>query len=442
MMKNVLNKKALGILALALVCVLAGSVLGSFTPAVAADSIAAGSASPFTAAIAKVKGSVVGVNNYQLVNYGGNYGSGFGGFFPWSDFYGGYGNGWGNGWGNGNNNNQSREVKYGSGSGVVVAKEYVMTNYHVVEDASSLEIAINKDDNSEPELLKATVAAYDADLDVAVLHVPGLNLEPVELGDSDTLQVGDYVFNLGNPLGFTGTATAGIVSGLNREITTGTTRDRYGRATSVVNSMIQTDAAINSGNSGGGMFDIEGRLMGIPTMRYTGNRYTSNVTAENIGLCTPINDAKAVIEKALGNGATAGSAEAVQPSAADNQGSSTVDPGLSGKPRLGVTVGNLNESVLSSGLLPRGAYIMSVDAGSPAETAGLVAGDIIVEVDGTVITSTTELLEQLSGRKAGDQVKLKVFHTGVDLSKADTIPTEGEYLEKTVTLALVDPIAQ
>ena len=310
MMKNVLNKKTLGILALALVCVLAGSVLGSFTPAVAADSIAAGSASPFTAAIAKVKGSVVGVNNYQLVNYGGNYGSGFGGFFPWSDFYGGYGNGWGNGWGNGNNNNQSREVKYGSGSGVVVAKEYVMTNYHVVEDASSLEIAINKDDNSEPELLKATVAAYDADLDVAVLHVPGLNLEPVELGDSDTLQVGDYVFNLGNPLGFTGTATAGIVSGLNREITTGTTRDRYGRATSVVNSMIQTDAAINSGNSGGGMFDIEGRLMGIPTMRYTGNRYTSNVTAENIGLCIPINDAKAVIEKALGTGATAGSAEA------------------------------------------------------------------------------------------------------------------------------------
>ena len=187
MMKKLWNRKILGYIALAVACVMIGSVAAAGRPAQAADSVmTASSSSPFVEPIAKVKNSVVGVNNYQLVsNRYDNYG-GYGNFFPWGDFFG-YGNGGSNGYGNGNQDS-GREVKYGSGSGVVVAKEYVLTNYHVVEDASSLEVAVIRDGQSDPELLKATVAASDSDLDVAVLYVPGLDLEPVELGDSDTLQ--------------------------------------------------------------------------------------------------------------------------------------------------------------------------------------------------------------------------------------------------------------
>lgn len=434
MMKKIWNKKVLGYMALAVACLMIGSTFLSGQPAQAANSVAASATadSPFIAAIAKVKDSVVGVNNYQVVkyNYGGN---GYGGYFPF-DFFGyyGYGNGGNNG---GNNDQESKEVKNSSGSGVVVAKEYVMTNYHVVDGASSLEVAVSREGQDEAELLKATVAASDPDLDVAVLHVPGLDLEPVELGDSDTLQVGEYVFNVGNAIGFTNTVTAGIVSGLNREINSGTTTDRYGRRTEVINTMIQTDAAINSGNSGGGMFNLQGQLMGIPTLKYSGSRYTSGAMVESIGMCIPVNDAKAVIEKAMNNPSEeAQSSE----SAADQEAGN----GLRGKPRMGVSITTLNSSITQSGALPRGVYVLEVEAGSPAEAAGLQASDIIVEANGTIITNTTELMDIIGAMKEGDSVALKVFRTGVDLTTATELPTDGEYVDLTVTLAIVDAVAQ
>ena len=209
-MSKILNRKVMGIIALALVCVFAGTVIGAAQPAANAEEKVV-LTSPFTEAIAKVRDSVVGVNNYQIVNN--NYGGydNFGGYFPWS-YFGGYGNGYGSyGY---TQPDSSQEVKYGSGSGVVIAKEYVLTNYHVVEGAHSLKISLDED---EKNLYDATVVASDADKDVAVLHVPGLPLEPVELGNSDDLVIGDWVVCIGNPIGFTGTATAGIVSGLNRE---------------------------------------------------------------------------------------------------------------------------------------------------------------------------------------------------------------------------------
>ena len=243
-MKKILNKKMFAWISLALVCVLAGTFIGSGVRASAADETRVVLTSPYTEAIAKVGDSVVGVNNYQIVNNYGNGGYDIYGF-PWSYF--GFGNGYGNGFGNGygySKPESSEEVKYGSGSGVVVEKEYVLTNYHVVDGAHSLKISVGDD---QENLYDATVAAYDEDKDVAVLYVPGLPLDPVELGDSDDLVVGDWVVNIGNPIGFTGTATAGIVSGLNREIPSdGTGTDKYGRASKIVNSMIQTDAAINS----------------------------------------------------------------------------------------------------------------------------------------------------------------------------------------------------
>ena len=408
MMKKFLNRKVLGYIALAVACLMIGSGFMSSRPAQASDSVMAASASPFVDAIAKVKDSVVGVNNYQLVsNRYDSYGNGGFNYFPWGDFF-----GYNYPYGNGGNQDSGREVKYGSGSGVVVAKEYVMTNYHVVDGASSLEVSVDREGQAEPELLKATVAASDSDLDVAVLYVPGLDLEPVELGDSDALQVGDLVFNIGNPIGFNGTVTAGIVSGLNREINTGTSTDRYGRTSEVVNTMIQTDAAINSGNSGGGMFNLNAQLVGIPTLKYTGSRYSSGANVESIGMCIPVNDAKTVIDAAM-----------------------------KADVRMGVTVTTLNLGSAQSSL-PRGAYVMEVESGSPAEAAGVKPWDIIVEANGTVVASTSDLTGVIGSLKEGDQVALKVFRTGVDLNNATEIPKDGEYVDLTVTLSIVDAVAQ
>ena len=424
-MRKILNHKVMGIIALALVCVFAGTVIGAAQPAANAEEKVV-LTSPFTEAIAKVRDSVVGVNNYQIVNN--NYGGydNFGGYFPWS-YFGGYGNGYGSyGY---TQPDSSQEVKYGSGSGVVIAKEYVLTNYHVVEGAHSLKISLDED---EKNLYDATVVASDADKDVAVLQVPGLPLEPVELGNSDDLVIGDWVVCIGNPIGFTGTATAGIVSGLNREIASeNSTIDKYGRNSQIVNSMIQTDAAINSGNSGGGMFNTAGQLVGIPTLKYSGTRYSSNAAVESIGMCIPINEAKDIIEAALN-----GEGAAAEP--ADTENNENTGNDLKGKPRMGVTVSTVKDT---RGQLPRGVYIEEVEKDSPAEAAGLQVGDIMVEVNGQVITSVTEEVEIIAKLKEGDEVAVKVFRP--DQVYGDgRISYDGEYVDLTVKLAMVDSIAQ
>ena len=424
-MRKILNHKVMGIIALALVCVFAGTVIGAAQPAANAEEKVV-LTSPFTEAIAKVRDSVVGVNNYQIVNN--NYGGydNFGGYFPWS-YFGGYGNGYGSyGY---TQPDSSQEVKYGSGSGVVIAKEYVLTNYHVVEGAHSLKISLDED---EKNLYDATVVASDADKDVAVLHVPGLPLEPVELGNSDDLVIGDWVVCIGNPIGFTGTATAGIVSGLNREIASeSSTIDKYGRNSQIVNSMIQTDAAINSGNSGGGMFNTAGQLVGIPTLKYSGTRYSSNAAVESIGMCIPINEAKDIIDAALN-----GEGAATEPANTENNENTGND--LKGKPRMGVTVSTVKDT---RGQLPRGVYIEEVEKDSPAEAAGLQVGDIMVEVNGQVITSVTEEVEIIAKLKEGDEVAVKVFRP--DQVYGDgRISYDGEYVDLTVKLAMVDSIAQ
>ncbi|MBR3333839.1 MAG: trypsin-like peptidase domain-containing protein [Clostridia bacterium] len=427
-MRKIPNKKVMGVIALALVCVFAGTVIGASQPVANAEEKVV-LTSPFTEAIAKVRDSVVGVNNYQIVNN--NYG-GYGGYdyFPWN-YFGGYGNGYGNGYGR-NQPESSEEIKYGSGSGVVIAKEYVLTNYHVVESAHSLKISVGED---EDNLYDATVAASDESKDVAVLYVPGLPLDPVEIGDSDELVIGDWVVNIGNPIGFTGTATAGIVSGLNREIASDSKSvDKYGRSSKVVNSMIQTDAAINSGNSGGGMFNTAGQLVGIPTLKYTGSRYSSNATVESIGMCIPINEAKDVIEEAL-----SGKDTETAPSAdSENQDAPRSD--LKGKPRMGVSV---TTSDGQGGAYPKGVYVIEVEEGSPAERGGLKAGDIIVEVNGNVVSSVSEEVEIVSKLKEGEEVAVKVFRPAkVTDAASGRISTDGEYVDVTVVLAMLDAVNQ
>ena len=430
-MRKILNKKVAGVIALALVCVFAGTVIGTAQPAASAEEKVI-LTSPFTEAVAKARDSVVGVNNYQIVN---NYGNGydnFGGYFPWS-YFGGFGNGYGNNHGY-NQPDSSEEVKYGSGSGVVVAKEYVLTNYHVVEGAHSLKISVGDD---EENLYDAEVVASDADRDLAVLNVPGLPLNPVEIGNSDDLVIGDWVVNIGNPIGFTGTATAGIVSGLNREIESdSSTFDKYGRATQVVNRMIQTDAAINSGNSGGGMFNTAGQLVGIPTLKYTGTRFSSGAAVESIGMCIPINEAKDLIESALsGKGTT----EKETGKDEEEEDGRSVG-GLTGKPRMGVSV---TDSSGRNGVFPKGVYVIEVEEGSPAEKAGIKAGDIIVEVNGEVVSSVDDEVEIVSKLREGDEVAVKVFRPEeVTDAKSGMISSEGDYMDLKVVLAMLDKVEQ
>ena len=362
--------------------------------------------SPFTAAVASVRSSIVGVRNYQMVSrYNNYYGFGYG-----------YGR---------NNDNTTSEQLSVLGSGVVVSNYgHILTNYHIVEDATRLTVTI---EGSETEY-EATVIATDADLDLAVLHVNDLPLTAVSLGDSDQLQVGEWAIVIGNPLSesFARTVTVGIVSALDREVTD-TTYDKYGRRTNITNTMSQVDAAINSGNSGGGMFNTLGQLMGIPARKYSGTTLSST-SIDNIGMCIPINVAKPLIKEALEayTGNTETTAKAETSTAASSDG-----------PKLGVTISTLSGT---SAKLPQGAFVSKVDDNSNAQAAGLQAGDIIVEVDGVVISTSSALVSKINTCKEGDVISVKVFRAegmaqfagqnSIDLSQVG----EGEYIDLTITM--------
>lgn len=426
-MRNTETKKTLKTymaIALALAVVLTGgtalirmnATAGAETATITENSTVV--ASPFTEAVEKVHGSVVGVSNYtnytNMNSYGGLYGFG-------------YGFGFGNG-GSRGGEDSNRQVLQGTGSGVVVAKGYVLTNYHVVENASMLEVT------SGDNTYSATVAGYDENLDLAVLKVEDLPLEPVVLGDSDALKVGDWAICIGNPLDFTGTTTVGVISALNREITSKST-DAYGRKTNNVNRMIQTDAAINAGNSGGGMFNVAGELVGVPSMKYTGSYYSTS-TVEGIGMAIPINVAKPLIEEVLSGKTVANGAS----SADSTKDSSSVAP--ESRPRMGVkvqTISASNSGAVAAGALPTGAYISEVEKDSPAEKAGLQVKDIVVEVDGTIVSSSQEMVNAMASKKAGDTVEIKYFRMEGDESKWESYDDiQGDYHTVTVELAMLD----
>ena len=434
-MKSQWKKNLLGYIAVAIVCTMIGSAVtlcGNPVASAENNTQTVVVTSPFTQAIAQVRDSVVGISNYQLVRYSTNSNT-------WGSYFG-YGFGYGGRGGNsGSTEAQTQEVLAATGSGVVVGDGIVLTNYHVVEDASSLKVTVMEEGSTEATEYDAVLVTYDENLDVAILQAPELKLEPVTLGDSDTLQVGDWAICIGNPLGqeFSGTVTTGIVSALDRSISS-ETYDKYGRRETITNTMIQTDAAINSGNSGGGMFSVTGELMGIPTLKYTGSAY-SGTTVEGIGMCIPINAAKPLIEDVLSGKVTA----AELPEA--TQTAESVTNTLVGKPRLGVTIANMNtsSSALRNGDLPNGVYIREVEKDGPADKAGLQAGDIIVDVNDTVITSSSQLQEIIAGSREGDVLHLKVYRVPglADLDVNEEIP-DGEYIDVDVTLAIVDDIKQ
>ena len=378
--------------------------------------------SPFIDVVKSVQGSVVGVNNYQnytVNNYSPYYG--FGGF--------GFGFGGGSGRGSNRSGSETTEKLTSTGSGVVVYDHVVLTNYHVVEDATRLTLSIlNSDDE-----IAATVVAYDESLDVAVVYAPDLKLTPVALGDSDQLQVGEWSICIGNPLSdkLRGTVTVGIISALDRQINSTTTTDKYGLKRQVTNSMIQTDAAINSGNSGGGMFNVLGQLMGIPSMKISNNSYySSSATIEGIGLVIPINAAKPLIEEAITKVLTGD----VTAPAADDNTTRVVSTG--DKPLLGVTISPLNTSNdyrVYTGQLPTGMQVIEVVDGAPAAAAGIQVNDIIVEVDGVLADTATHVQQTLASHNFGDTISVKVYRAeGMD--NADGEVGEGEYLDFDVNL--------
>ena len=375
--------------------------------------------SPFIAVSNAVRSSVVGIKNYQMQrnNYYNYYGFGFG-----------Y---------RGRDDNGSQEVLYGMGSGVVVsAYGHILTNYHVIENASRVTVTIADDDKE----YDAKVITYSEDEDVAVLLVEDLPVAAVELGDSDQLQVGEWAIVIGNPLSdlFARTVTVGIVSALDRAITD-TSYDKYGRRTNITNNMIQVDAAINSGNSGGGMFNTLGQLMGIPARKYSSNSMFSSASVENIGMCIPINVAKPYIREALEKYASNDTSVA-----ADRNDNANANTAAGNKAMLGVTVLTLNNM---SDILPNGAVVSQVNDGSNAQRGGIQAGDVIVEINGTTISSSTDLVRYIQSCEENAELTVKVYRAPgmeeaiqainngyLDMSGVDKNYSEDYYITLTVVL--------
>ena len=260
-----------------------------------------------------------------------------------------------------------------SGSGFILTEDgYILTNYHVVEGSNAITVTLYDGTAYEAQLI-----GYDESLDTAVLKVEAEGLVPVVLGDSDTLHVGDSVVAIGNPLGeLTFSLTTGAVSALDREITL---------SGNVTMDLIQTDCAINSGNSGGALFNLYGEVIGITNAKYSSNSM-GEASIDNIGFAIPIHDVMQIVQSILENGYIT-------------------------KPYIGVSVMDVSEETQSYGL-PQGAAVKEVVADSPAEEAGLQVNDIITQTGDTVITGSGDLVDVVADCAAGDTLSLSVYRQG------------------------------
>ena len=282
-----------------------------------------------------------------------------------------------------------------AGSGFILSADgYILTNYHVVEDSNSITVSLY--DGTEYD---ATLVGCDESNDIAVLKIDAEGLTPVVLGDSDNLNVGDQVVAIGNPLGeLTFSLTTGVVSALNREVTL---------SSNVTMNLIQTDCAINSGNSGGALFNLYGEVIGITNAKYSSSSSSSEASIDNIGFAIPLNHVKNIVK-------------------------SIIETGSITKPYIGVTVSNVSSEAQGYGL-PTGAAVRSVEADSPAAKAGLEENDIITEVDGTAITSSTELVNYVGEKTPGDELTFKVYRQGEELELTVTIGEKTQSAMPTTT---------
>ena len=260
-----------------------------------------------------------------------------------------------------------------TGSGFIISEDgYVLTNYHVVEEANKgkLDVTVILHDGTQ---YTAQIVAFEADNDVAVLKIDAEGLKPAVIGDSDSLRVGDPVYAVGNPLGeLEFSMTTGHVSAKDRSIVT----DNNGESI----AMFQIDAPVNSGNSGGPVYNGEGQVVGIVTAKY------ADTGVEGIGFAIPINDAASIANDLITKGY------------------------VTGKARLGVSVNaNYNEMYAQYYGWPMGAYIDGTESGSCAEKAGIEKGDIITKFDGEEIKGYDDLRAAVKRHSAGDSVELEVY---------------------------------
>ena len=266
------------------------------------------------------------------------------------------------------------QVESGAGSGVIISSDgYILTCAHVVSGASNIAVSIGDKD------YPATLVGEDTTSDIAVVKVDATGLTPATVGDSDNLKVGESVMAVGNPLGeLGGTVTSGIVSALNRSVSI--------QGSSSVNTMslIQMDASVSPGNSGGGLFNMNGELVGIV------NAKSSDSDAEGLGFAIPVNDAVKVAQELLENGY------------------------VTGRPYLGISYYAVTDAQTAAqlGVNAYGVYIVEVVKGGPADKAGLQAGDRIVSVDGSEVATQSDLGTLMQNHKAGDAIQITVARGG------------------------------
>ena len=278
-----------------------------------------------------------------------------------------------------------------AGSGFVLSDDgYILTNYHVVEDSTSIKVSMYDGSSYDAQLI-----GYDESNDIAVLKVDAEDLSPVVLGDSGNLNVGDTVVAIGNPLGeLTFSLTAGVVSALDREVTL---------SGNVTMELIQTDCAINSGNSGGALFNLYGEVIGITNAKYSSSG--SGASIDNIGFAIPINSVMNIVE-------------------------SIIEKGYIAKPYIGVSVTSVSSETQSYGL-PKGAAVKAISEDSPAEKAGLQINDIITEANGTTIESSDDLVRLVGDLYNGAELKLTVYRQGETLEITVTV---GEKIQSALGL--------
>ena len=269
----------------------------------------------------------------------------------------------------------------GAGSGIIVSSDgYILTNNHVVNSSSSssyyqiteatnVKVKLYNDDTE----YDATVVGSDSQTDLAVIKINKDGLTAAELGDSDSVQVGEFAMAIGNPLGLQSSISCGIISAKNREVQDSDTRTTY--------KLIQTDAAINSGNSGGALVNADGKVIGINTLKLSGTG------VEGIGFAIPINSTISVYNELKTNGKIA-------------------------RPFIGITGIDIDEAKAKQYNLVEGIYIKSIDNFSAAEKAGLKIGDVIIEANGTKIKTMEELTNIKNTLKIGDKMTLKINREG------------------------------
>jgi putative serine protease PepD len=280
----------------------------------------------------------------------------------------------------------SSQAGGGEGSGVILDDQgRVLTNNHVATaggQGGSLTVTL-----SDGRTYDATIVGTDPSTDLAVIQMKGAtNLKPATLGDSAAVKVGASVMAVGNPLGLAGTVTTGIVSALDRPVTT-SNEDQTGSADPVVTNAIQTDAAVNPGNSGGALVDSSGRVIGIPSSIASLGQSGAGGQSGSIGLgfSIPINEAKSIADQLIKNGRAE-------------------------HPFLGVT---LNDGKVQQGSASRSAAVVqTVSSGTPAASAGLQQGDAITAVNGDLVNGSESLVAQIREKSVGDKVELTVSRGG------------------------------